>query len=299
VRGLVLAAGVALGVALAGALPVSARALRALVAAVPAAGVLRDGQRYLLPLVLAQAVGYGVAADRLLGRFARGGGGGGRALGAAAAAVLVLAPVGVLPVLAGGAGGRLSAVPYPEGYAEARAAMASDPVPGAVLVLPWSQYAAPAWNGGRPVVDPGPRWSPRRAVASADLTTREAAIPGEDPWAALAAPAARGGGPLAPALPGLGVRWVLLSKVGDWRAQAARLGGLEVVVDTPALRLHRAPPPGPPPVDLPPVAPAVAGSAVAAAVPVVAGAVLLARRIRGPAASLPSADEGAGPGARR
>ncbi len=136
-------------------------------------------------------------------------------------------------------------------------------------------------------------------MASADLTTRDAVIPGEDPWAALAAPAARGDGPLAPALPGLGVRWVLLSKVGDWRAQAARLSGLEVVVDTPALRLHRAPPPGPPPVELPPPAPALAGSAAAAAVPLVAGAVLLARRARGPAASLPAADEGAGPEARR
>ncbi len=77
--GLVLAAAAALVVAVAGALPLPARALRALVAAVPAAGVLRDGQRYLLPLVLAQAVGYGVAADRLLARAARACGGGGGA----------------------------------------------------------------------------------------------------------------------------------------------------------------------------------------------------------------------------
>ncbi len=279
-RGLLAMACAALLVAAAGALPVLSDALRGLVTAVPGAGLLRDGQRYLAPLALAQAVGYGLAADRIAGAL------GGRRPAAVpaeplrtararmplprrAAAVLAglaCAPVLVLPVLAGGAGGRLVPVRYQEDFARARALMAVDPVAGAVLVLPWGQYVAPAYNGGRPVLDPALRWFPRRTVGSADLPLQGVLVAGEDPYAALAAPVAQGGAPLAEALAPLGVRYVLVNELDGWEDQAARLEGLDLVLDGAALRLYRAPPPDA--VDLPaaPAAPVLSATALSLAV---------------------------------
>ena len=87
-----------------------------------------DGQRRFLNairlrlamLVLAAAFGLGV--ERLVPALPP-------RWGRAAAAGLVAAPVLLLPALAWGAAGRLAAVPYPEELAQARTAMAADPVP--------------------------------------------------------------------------------------------------------------------------------------------------------------------------
>ncbi len=158
-----------------------------------------------------------------------------------AAALLVAVPVLLLPALAWGAAGRLAAVPYPEGFAEARTAMAADPVPGAVLVLPWHLYLGFPWNGGRVVLDPAQRWFTRRAVGNDDLELAGATVPGEDPYGARLAPVVAGSGPLAPALPAHGVRYVLVFKAADWASYGSRLSGLDPVLDRPELTLHRVP----------------------------------------------------------
>jgi hypothetical protein len=161
--------------------------------------------------------------------------------GRAAAAGLVAAPVLLLPALAWGAAGRLAAVPYPEELTQARTVMAADPVPGAVLVLPWHLYLGFPWNGDRVVLDPAQRWFTRRAVGNDDLELAGTMVPGEDPYGARLGPVVAGAGPLAPALPGQGIRYVLVFKVADWAGWGPRLSGLDPVLDRPALALYRVP----------------------------------------------------------
>ena len=50
-----------------------------------------------------------------------------------------------------------------------------------------------------------------------------------------------GAGPLAPALPGEGIRYVLVLKAADWASWGPRLAGLDPVLDRPALALYRVP----------------------------------------------------------
>jgi hypothetical protein len=232
--GLMVAAGTGLVLAAAPALPGLRDLAEVVVTRLPGGGLIRDSQKFVAPLALAEAVCFGLGVERLLPalpvRWAR-----------PAAAGLVVAPVLLLPVLAWGAAGRLAAVDYPPAFAEARAAMAADPVPGAVLVLPWHLYQPYAWNGDRVVLDPARRWFTRRAVGNDDLELVGLTVPGEDPYATRLGPLARGSAPLAPALPGAGVRYVLVFKTGDWPAWSRRLDGLVPALDRPELALYRVP----------------------------------------------------------
>ena len=119
--------------------------------------------------------------------------------------------------------------------------MAADPVPGAVLVLPWHLYQPYPWNGDRVVLDPAQRWFTRRAVGNDDLELVGLTVPGEDPYGTRLGPLVRGSAPLAPALPGAGIRYVLVLKAGDWRGWPGRLDGLDPVLDRPDLALFRVP----------------------------------------------------------
>jgi hypothetical protein len=239
--GLLLAAGLGLVVAAAYAVP----GLRALVdlavGHLPGGGLLRDAQKFVAPLAVVEAVAFGLGTERLLA--ARWGGPAERAarLRRLVAAGLVAAPVLLLPALAWGAAGRLAAVGYPPAFAAARTAMAADPVPGAVLVLPWHLYMAHPWNGDRVLLDPAQRWFTRRAVGNDDLELAGLTVPGEDPYSAPLGPLARSSAPLGPQLPAAGVRYVLLFKAGDWPAYLPRLAGLAPVVDHPELALYRTP----------------------------------------------------------
>jgi hypothetical protein len=232
--GLLVAAGAGLVVAAAPALPGLRDLAEVVVTRLPGGGLIRDSQKFVAPLALAEAVCFGLGVERVLPglpvRWAR-----------PAAAGLVVAPVLLLPALAWGAAGRLAAVDYPPAFAEARAAMAADPVPGAVLVLPWHLYQPYAWNGDRVVLDPAQRWFTRRAVGNDDLELVGLTVPGEDPYATRLGPLVRGSAPLAPALPGAGVRYVLVFKTGDWPAWSRRLDGLVPALDRPELALYRVP----------------------------------------------------------
>ena len=232
--GLLVAAGVGLVVAAAPALPGLRWLAELVVTQVPGGGLIRDSQKLVAPLALAEAVCFGLGVERVLPalppRWVR-----------PAAAGLVAAPVLLLPALAWGAAGRLAAVDYPPAFAEARAAMAADPVPGAVLVLPWHLYQPYPWNGDRVVLDPAQRWFTRRAVGNDDLELVGLTVPGEDPYGTRLGPLVRGSAPLAPALPGAGIRYVLVRKAGDWRAWPGRLDGLDPVLDRPDLALFRVP----------------------------------------------------------
>jgi hypothetical protein len=265
--GLLLAAGLGLAVAAAYAVP----GLRALVdlavAHLPGGGLLRDAQKFVAPLAVVEAVAFGLGAERLLAVSW-----GGPVEWAArprrlVAAGLVAAPVLLLPALAWGAAGRLAAVHYPPAFTTARATMAADPVPGAVLVLPWHLYMAHPWNGDRVLLDPAQRWFSRRAVGNDDLELAGLTVPGEDPYSARLGPLVRGTAALGPQLRAAGVRYVLLFKTADWAAYRPRLAGLEPVGDHPELALYRAPErPARVGFATPPVVPVLVADLLAAAV---------------------------------
>jgi hypothetical protein len=272
--GLFVAAGLGLVVAAAYALPGLRSLVDLAVVHVPGGGLIRDAQKFVAPLALVEAVAFGLGEERLVPalppRWGRG-----------AAAGLLAAPVLLLPALAWGAAGRLAAVPYPEAFARARTVMAADPVPGAVLVLPWHLYLGLPWNGDRVVLDPAQRWFTRRAVGNDDLELVGITVPGEDPYGARLAPVVAGSAQLAPALPANGIRYVLVFKVADWAGYGPRLSGLVPVLDRPELALYRVParpaevrPPAPPP------APVLVADLLAAGLVVGAAVALPSRRVR-------------------
>ena len=83
---------------------------------------------------------------------------------------LLLAPVLLLPGLAWGAAGRLRPAWYPSSWLNAARLIDDSRRPGKVLLLPWTAYRRPAWNGGRALLDP---W-PRLLSAAGDLERRAA-----------------------------------------------------------------------------------------------------------------------------
>ena len=256
VRGLLAAAGIGFLLAAAAALPGLRHGVQLVVEHVPGGGLLRDGQKFVAPLAVALAAGFGAGVEWLAGLL------GTPARRKLAAGVLVATPLLLLPTLAWGAWGRLGAVRYPASWAEARAQVAADRQPGALLVLPWHLYTAFRWNGDRVVLQPAQRYFPRRAVTNDDLELRGLTVPGEDPWSPRLAPLVFGSGPLAPGLPSAGVRWVLVEKLGPWSAYPQRLAGAELVLDRGDLALYRGPPPRP--VELPgaPAAPVIVADVV-------------------------------------
>ncbi|OUC98659.1 hypothetical protein CA984_06495, partial [Streptosporangium minutum] len=181
-------------------------ALGGLIAWWPGFGPLRDGQLYLAPFVLLQAVGLASVVARWHSR--------------AVVAVAAAVPVLVLPTFALGAFGRLSAVDYPDEWRRVQAIVNADPAPGALLSLPWGAHRAFAWNGRRVVLDPATKMFRRRVLWNDALLV---GLPGggrlrvasEDPAVAAAEAALRAGpGGRATALAGLGVRYVL-APAGD------------------------------------------------------------------------------------
>ncbi|GAA4221906.1 hypothetical protein FHR32_004259 [Streptosporangium album] len=202
--GLAVAAGAGLAVALAGAF--APGPLGGLIAWWPGFGPLRDGQLYLAPFALLQAVGLACVVARWNSR--------------AVAAVAVAIPVLVLPTFALGAFGRLSPADYPDEWRRVQAIVNADPAPGALLSLPWGAHRAFAWNHRRIILDPATKMFRRRVLWNDALLV---GLPGgarlrvaaEDPVVAAAEAALRAGpGGRAAALARLGVRYVL-AQAGD------------------------------------------------------------------------------------
>ncbi|NYH51671.1 hypothetical protein HNR06_001260 [Nocardiopsis arvandica] len=232
----------------------------------PGFGPLRDGQLYVAPLALVQALGLGAFVRWLTGHRAPRGddasdGPGGRhgtappgtgslwRVGLAVFAALL--PVVVLPGLLWGAGGRLAPVHYPGEWRAAQAAVAADGRPGAVLVLPWSAYRGPDWSG-RPVVvlDPATKLFDRRTLWNDDLVVGtpgggSIVVSGEDARAHRVAqalrPDPRTGLPErldAGTLGALGVRHVVVSAPVDNQFWSG-VEDLSVVVEGPDMVLLR------------------------------------------------------------
>lgn len=208
-RGLAVAACAGLLIACAGAFAPGVP--RALIGWWAGFGPLRDGQAYVAPLALAQAMGVAVAVTAL------------RAAMPAPVAVAALAvPVLVLPTFALGAFGRLGTAEYPEEWRRVQTVVNGDPAPGALLSLPWSAYRAFSWNGGRVVLDPATKMFSRPVVWNDALVVgagggRLIRVAEESPrarrvGALLAGPATA---PLTGALRREGVRYVLAAGVDE------------------------------------------------------------------------------------
>ncbi|WP_309630769.1 hypothetical protein [Nocardioides zeae] len=228
---LLVGAGIAVGAPLLGQL---LPGLVALVSArVPGGGVLRDGSRLVALALPAVVVGLGALPEVLARRrHAEPGGARGEARGPRAWAVVgagvagALLPVALLPDALGGAGGALRAVAPPTSYAEARDLLADGGAGATVLSLPFSAYRAPAWNHGRPVLDPLPRaLGAVRVVASDELVVGGRPVAGESPLTAevLAALSRPTPAERTEALCGLGVTHVARARGADVDGAPGRL----------------------------------------------------------------------------
>ncbi|MEU5942137.1 hypothetical protein ABZ807_23795 [Micromonospora sp. NPDC047548] len=226
-----LAAGSWLVAAL-GVLPGGAALLGWLVDTVPGAGLVRDGQKMLVPYALALAVAGALGAERLADRLAaRFDPATGRVLLVGAA----LLPVVLLPDLAFGALGRLTPVGYPADWAVVARQVADRP--GEVLSLPFQEYQRYAWNAGRVVIDPAPRYLSSPVLIDDTLRVGDVAVGGEDPRAAEVRDLLAAGRPLT----GTGVRWVLVQRAAGAPVPASALVGLRPVHTGPELALYEDP----------------------------------------------------------
>jgi hypothetical protein len=229
-RLLVLAAGGFL-VAVAGTGP-GAPVVAWLVGTVPGGGLLRDGQKFLIPYALVVALGFALGAERLAARLAdRFEPAAGRVLLAGA----VLLPVVLLPDLAFGVAGALRPVRYPADWDAVAAQVAA--APGEVLSLPFEGYQRYAWTRGVVVRDPAPRYLDAPVLINDALRVGAVTVDGESPRAAAARALLAAGRPAAE----LGVRWVLVRRGPAGDPPPGVLAGLRPVYDGPYLRLWENP----------------------------------------------------------
>ncbi|MBG0567946.1 hypothetical protein [Actinoplanes aureus] len=203
-----------------------------LVVHVPGAGLLRDGQKFLIPYALVTALGFALGAELLADRLAR------RfepAAGRVLLAGAILLPVVVMPDLAFGASGALRPVRYPADWdvVAARVAVA----PGEVLSLPFEGYQRYDWTRGVVVRDPAPRYLDAPVLMNDALRVGAVTVDGENPRATAAQALLDAGRPVAE----LGARWVLVRRGPVAEPPAPVLAGLRLVYDGPQLRLWENP----------------------------------------------------------
>ena len=231
----------------------------------PGFAVLRDGQQFIAPLALAEALGAGLLASRAArprtSAAARGNATADRA-GLAIAVALLLAPVLLLPGLAWGAAGRLRPVWYPSSWLNAARLIDDSPAAGKVLLLPWTAYRRPAWNGGRALLDPWPRLLRRPVIWNDGPQVGDVQMLADDPAARRLDAVIAARGPLTRALRAAGVRFVIAdggsgggpaglpapgasgvpaSGDGGVPGLAGRLPGSTVVAAAPGLVVYRIP----------------------------------------------------------
>ena len=199
-------------------------ALDALVDAVPAAGLLRDSQKFVALALPATVLALGFATRALASRL--------RPAGAALAITAIA--VAAVPDAPRALWDSLRPVTYGDGWAQVAGIV--DDRPGDLLVLPAGSFrSTPLWAGGAAVLDPAPRMLGTRVLVPGDLVvgrTGGAASDSAGPDSAAGATTDTGGSAVVStvagegdrarqateallrgedprALTGLGVRWVL------------------------------------------------------------------------------------------
>lgn len=232
-RRLSAAAAVGLALALLGVVPGAQQALRWSVVHVPAAGLLRDGQKWVAPLLLLLSAALACTTERLLARARD------PRSAALLGLVLAVAPVAALSGAAWGEGGRLRVSHYPASWQQVTGRAGH----GTVLVLPWRAYRAFPWEHRVPVLDPATKML-RWPVVNDRLPLAGSSVRGEDPRAAALDPAVTSGQPLLPSLRAAGISQVLVERTtsgGDEPASARQTAGLRLRARTPELALYDVP----------------------------------------------------------
>ena len=235
-RLLVLAAGGFL-LAAAGAGPAEP-VLEWVVGHVPGGGLLRDGQKFLIPYALALALAFAAGAGRLAGALSR------RFEPSAGRMVLIgaaLLPVAVLPDLAFGGLGALRPVHYPADWDVVADRVGA--APGDVLSLPFEGYQRYPWTDGVVVRDPAPRYLDAPVLINDALRVGPVTVDGESPRARVVRQHLAAGRPAA----GLGFRWVLVRLGAGDEPPSAVLTGLRLDYAGSSLQLWENPsaPPAP------------------------------------------------------
>lgn len=223
-------------VALAATTPPGQAALRVAVAHVPAAGLLRDTQKLLLPTALLVALAAGVVADRLARGLAR------RLPDAPEVRLVLLVPLVLAPVLLLPDGGRVvwrtvDPVDLPVAYADVVAQTRGSDT--AVVTLPWRSYRRFSWGNASTSSDPLTRMLSAPVVVSDDLRVGPVLVAGESRLARDVGLLVAGGGPVRE-VAGLGIGWVVVH-LDDPDAGALDLAGLEPVVAAEVVALYRVP----------------------------------------------------------
>lgn len=192
-------------------------ALQATVQAVPGLGVLRDTQKWVALAMPGYAVAAAAAVVTLRPRIPA----------AATGVVCGLALIAVLPDLAWGVGGKVTAVRYPAGWSTVAAMINADPRP--VAVLPPDSMRMFTWAGDAPVLDPLPRWVSADVLTTGDLLIGGQRVPGEGNRARdIEALVLSGAG--ADELARAGVGWVVVESSGASTASEASGPDLDLPV---------------------------------------------------------------------
>jgi hypothetical protein len=228
-------------IAAAATLPGLSTVLRWAVAQLPGVGLLRDGQKWLMPFVLLAVLCAGAAVQRLSERLPSPQS---QPLSGWPVVVAALAlPLVLLPDAPATLKVTLTPVRYPADWQRV-----ADRVRGstaAVLVLPFASYRSFGWAPGRTVIDPAPRWLPAESVVDDRLVVSGTVLAGEDRRAlrlarlldARPAPNA-----LAVSLAEQGIGWVLV-EADTPGPPVPDLSALRPVLDGSALRLYQVPEP--------------------------------------------------------
>jgi hypothetical protein len=217
--GLGLAGLVGLGIAAIGVTSATRAMLHDLITAWPGFSVLRDGQQFVAPLALLEAIGLGAGASWLLGRAWPSSGRGItprpdrlRAEPAAVALVVLamLAPVVLLPGLAWGLAGRLRPVQYPADWLAARRIIDSSAQRGSVLLLPWGAYRRYPWDNAEAVYDPWNKLLSRAVISNDGLEVGTRTLTQESAASIRLNRIVSASGPLTKKLRVAGVRYVVV-----------------------------------------------------------------------------------------
>ncbi|UQX87133.1 hypothetical protein M6D93_12575 [Jatrophihabitans telluris] len=211
---------------------------------VPGAGLWRDSQKWLIPLVMVAVLGAALLVDQAVAALR------GRSVGSVVVmlAVALFVPVALLPDAAASMRPTITPVHYPQGWAAARDVIAAGPS-GTVLSLPFASYRRFPWVSAVNVIDPLPRWLSQPVLVDDRLVVDGRRLAGEDPQAALLAAvlASRGSDPvgLATALADHGVRWVWVERDGGGAdaTSAVDLSGLTMRYQDNSVALYQVPAP--------------------------------------------------------
>jgi len=242
-------AGAGFVLAAAATVPGPAAIVRWTVREVPGAGLLRDGQKWLLPFAVLAVLAAGAAVDRIP-----------RVVPAAPMVLAALSlPLVLLPDAMATLRAPLTPVRYPAEWSRAARLTGSGSSAGSggdVLVLPFASYRGFDWAPGRSVLDPAPRWLAASTVVDDRLAVSGVLLAGEDRRAAAVAtlldgagtagsPApgsgtARSGRQLASRLAGLGIGWVLV-EADTPGPRLPDLSALRPVLTGGAVELYRVP----------------------------------------------------------